>query len=352
MMRMLATVVSVDENRHPTILLDGCAEGGEVAALRASGYNPQPGDRCMVAKVGMRFIAEYAVDGALSAGLSAYEIAVEHGFEGTEAQWLQSLVGTQGAPGQAGASAYQIAVANGFTGTEQEWLASLKGEDGAGIDTSAGRFAPIVCDFLSANTYGNAPLVGIAISGGICSIGNPEADHPGVVQLKAGSSANAGYAFMTDAQSILVAGGEYFEAVFKPQQIPGVYIRFGFHDFDSHITGTDGVWIEVSPASDTQLIVRGRTRSGGAFSYTDAFNISSLTWYRARLEVNSDASDVTFYLYAMDGTVLWSDALNTNLPTGPDHIVGAGIIATCASGGAVNVHLDLVRFGIDRVLTR
>lgn len=29
-----------------------------------------------------------------------------------------------------GASAYEIAVENGFTGTEEEWLASLKGEDG------------------------------------------------------------------------------------------------------------------------------------------------------------------------------------------------------------------------------
>lgn len=31
-----------------------------------------------------------------------------------------------------GKSAYQIAVDNGFSGTEQEWLLSLKGEDGIG----------------------------------------------------------------------------------------------------------------------------------------------------------------------------------------------------------------------------
>ncbi len=33
--------------------------------------------------------------------------------------------------GEDGKSAYQIAVDNGFEGTEQEWLASLHGEDGA-----------------------------------------------------------------------------------------------------------------------------------------------------------------------------------------------------------------------------
>lgn len=42
-------------------------------------------------------------------------------------------VGPEGKPGPAGAdgkSAYQIAVDNGFTGTEADWLASLKGADG------------------------------------------------------------------------------------------------------------------------------------------------------------------------------------------------------------------------------
>ncbi len=101
------------------------------------------------------------------AGESAYDIAVRHGYTGTEAQWLASLKGLDGedgedgdtpdvqiidgiwyinglstgitAEGQDGAyagqgkSAYEIAVENGFVGTEEEWLASLKGDKG---DTS------------------------------------------------------------------------------------------------------------------------------------------------------------------------------------------------------------------------
>ena len=108
-------------------------------------------------------------------GKSAYEIAVEHGFVGTEAEWLESLKGVDGkdgvngkdgcdgrngvdglpgkdgkdgadgVPGHNGAdgkngvdgingsdgkSAYIIAVEHGFTGTENEWLQSLKGADG------------------------------------------------------------------------------------------------------------------------------------------------------------------------------------------------------------------------------
>ena len=37
----------------------------------------------------------------------------------------------QGVPGVRGASAYEVAVKNGFIGTEKEWLNSLVGSDGA-----------------------------------------------------------------------------------------------------------------------------------------------------------------------------------------------------------------------------
>ena len=117
-------------------------------------------------------------------GKSAYEIALENGFVGTESEWLESLKGADGkdgingkdgvdgAPGQDGIdgqpgkdgidgqngadgqdgvngsdgkSAYIIAVEHGFTGTETEWLASLKGADGKdGADGQPGKDAPEV----------------------------------------------------------------------------------------------------------------------------------------------------------------------------------------------------------------
>lgn len=93
-------------------------------------------------------------------GKSAFEIAVEHGFVGTETEWLESLkgvdgkdgcdgrngvdglpgkdgkngadglLGRDGINGTDGKSAYIIAVEHGFSGTENEWLQSLKGADG------------------------------------------------------------------------------------------------------------------------------------------------------------------------------------------------------------------------------
>ena len=90
------------------------------------------------------------VDGADGVdGKSAYQIAVEKGFEGDENAWLASLKGEKGADGVIGAdgangkSAYQIAVEKGFEGDETAWLASLKGADGAqGVDGAKGDAGP------------------------------------------------------------------------------------------------------------------------------------------------------------------------------------------------------------------
>jgi hypothetical protein len=55
-------------------------------------------------------------------GKDNYEIAVECGFEGTREEWLESIRGAQGF------SAYEVAVRAGFNGTEKEWLESLNGK--------------------------------------------------------------------------------------------------------------------------------------------------------------------------------------------------------------------------------
>lgn len=93
-------------------------------------------------------------------GLSAYELAVQNGYMGTEEEWLLSLKGRNGIDGKTvelrvynnelqyrwldsvghdvsmwthlflltnlkGKSAYEVAAENGYTGTEEEWLQSI-----------------------------------------------------------------------------------------------------------------------------------------------------------------------------------------------------------------------------------
>lgn len=72
-------------------------------------------------------------------GKSAYEVALEEGFEGTKAEWLESLHGKNGYTpvkgtdyfdGANGKSAYEIALEEGFEGTKAKWLESLHGKNG------------------------------------------------------------------------------------------------------------------------------------------------------------------------------------------------------------------------------
>ena len=89
--------------------------------------------------------ADLPTGGAGADGLSAYQIAVNAGFSGSESDWLLSIKGDKGDkgnpgkdgdkgdPGDTGAtgkSAYQIALDAGFLGTEAQWLISIKGEKG------------------------------------------------------------------------------------------------------------------------------------------------------------------------------------------------------------------------------
>ena len=53
-------------------------------------------------------------------GKSAYQIACDHGFAGTESEWLESLKG---------ATPYDLAVSLGYEGTLAEWLESLKADN-------------------------------------------------------------------------------------------------------------------------------------------------------------------------------------------------------------------------------
>lgn len=97
-------------------------------------------------------------------GKSAYELALEEGYQGTLNEWLKSLIGRQGDKGDRGLSAYEVALAAGFKGTMEEWLASLKGNQGdkgdPGNDGKDGRdgkdgnefTAPIVLDTITGTT--------------------------------------------------------------------------------------------------------------------------------------------------------------------------------------------------------
>ena len=71
------------------------------------------------------------------------------GFEESGNNFLPGFGAIHVVGGEKGKSAYEIAVDNGFEGTEEEWLASLQGKDGQdGVDGKDG-------------TDGNTPQKGV-----------------------------------------------------------------------------------------------------------------------------------------------------------------------------------------------
>ena len=116
-----------------------------------------------------KFNVRNGYDGA--AGKSAYEVAVDEGFDGTEADWLESLrgkPGSRGGIGPEGKSAYEIAVKEGFEGDELEWRDSLRGPPGQpGKDGTSGQAAGFGTPSASAVSVpsGMAPSVEVTASG-------------------------------------------------------------------------------------------------------------------------------------------------------------------------------------------
>lgn len=88
-------------------------------------------------------------------GPSAYNVAVEQGYVGDEKMWLNSLKGQ---------SAYQIALANGYVGTQVEWLASINGKSAYQIakelDGSVGTEAEWLNSLIGPSAYASAVKLG------------------------------------------------------------------------------------------------------------------------------------------------------------------------------------------------
>lgn len=201
----------------------------------------------------------------------------------------------------------------------------------------------IKTDFLGFIGSLNGAWIGTATQSGSAGASFGTAKHPGLVgYLCHASNANSGYKMVTDATCILLAGGEKTTIIFKtPSAITGVTRRIGFHDTLDVNAPTDGVYVLISETTLT-----GQTMSNGTGSTTGtSYTVSTATFYRLVIELNADATLATFTLYADDSdTVLWTDTLATNIPTGAGRTVGHGDVCTLASpSGAINIgYLDYI----------
>lgn len=247
-------------------------------------------------------------------GLSAYEVAVNNGFVGDQAEWLASLVGAQGPQGPAGeglmftwsgtqlgvkldsdttysftdlvgptgntgatgASAYQVAVSNGFIGTEEQWLESLVGPQGEPGDVD-NLTAQQVIDALTYTPVDPSSLAPIATSGSASHLSSgtiPDLRLPGrlrttsqalAVSLNSTVAAESGFYYVTaSATNVPVAGGgSLLVGQWQSERPFQVFFSAGASGtevFARRMDGTPATWTDwqrVSLQAGAQYLVTG-----------------------------------------------------------------------------------------------
>jgi hypothetical protein len=180
------------------------------------------------------------------------------------------------------------------------------------------------------------------------------ANNPGILSVTSSTTANSGAYVLTDVNAFLIGGGEIFEVIFQPRVASNTNttIRMGLLDATTYADAVDGAYFELPAGS---LAIVGKTSSNSTRSTTGtSYTLTVNTWYRARLEVNSNATQVNFYVYDTNGTQLWTNNLTTNIPTASGRNTGAGVIATNAGTTATLLaYFDYMAVGIiNRNLTR
>jgi hypothetical protein len=193
-----------------------------------------------------------------------------------------------------------------------------------------------------------------AVSSGTIAKIPGEANHPGILRISSSTTANSGGNVLTDTTAFRIGGGEVFEIIFQPS-VSGntnTTIRMGFLDATAAGDATDGVYFEL-PANSLGIV--GKTANNAV--RTTSATIATLTvntWYRCRIEINSNATQANFYVYDDSGTLLGSTNITTNIPTAAGRETGAGLVATNSGTTATLLaYFDFMAVGYNgRELTR
>jgi hypothetical protein len=170
------------------------------------------------------------------------------------------------------------------------------------------------------------------------------------VTLTSSTSANSGYAYALGTSSFLLAGTEVTEFIFQVVTTANTTARLGFQDSNNSTAPTDGAWVNIAATT-----LDGRTASNTTSSTTGTnYTITASVWYRAKVVVNSDATQVDFYLYTCaDGVQVWTNNLTTNIPTAAGRETGQSAMATNSGTTALElVDLDFMDVYMTRTLTR
>lgn len=150
-------------------------------------------------------------------------------------------------------------------------------------------------------------------------------NNPGVIAITSSvASASSGGSIIPSSsaspRNYAVGVGMQYDLILRTSALSAsVIMRFGIVAGTTNATQpSNGVYFQLN---NNDLV--GQTASGSVRSQTSAYtNITEATWYHFRVKMVS-ASLSVYELYDMNGNLLWTDSLTTNLPT-----IGEGVQPT------------------------
>ncbi len=237
--------------------------------------------------------------------------------------------------------------------------AATSGTDYVSLDVS--KFSGYQTDFIETTTSYNifASWTAKAINTGTITAVAGTANHPGIMRITSSTTTNSGFEFRITTAAVLIAGNETSEFIFSLVTDVNTTVRMGFHDTSTVTAPTDGVYLKI--IDDANLLASTATLTGQTVSNTSIsttassyYTLATGTWYRAKIVINSDATQADFYLYlCTTGAELWHDNLTTNIPTATGREIGHSVTATNTNTVATNLlDMDYMNITINRTLVR
>lgn len=181
-------------------------------------------------------------------------------------------------------------------------------------------------DFLNTNNLNNTPWQAANNSSGTwtgtLSVGDVSPHHPGVALIRSATTANSGFRLATNSYAINLAGGEETNFILNLNSASAISkTRMGFQDSFTSADPTDAV---VFNANSDNTLTASCWNNGSVTNATFA-NIDKTLWYRFNIRIESTTAAV-FSVYLMDGTLVETQTITTNIPTDPVRVTGHGLV--------------------------
>jgi len=272
-------------------------------------------------------------------GPSAYEVAVNGGFIGSEAEWLATLVGPQGPQGEPGPQGLQgpqgepgtvdTSSINLFNDVDTVTTAPAIGQalvwDGSNWIPSEVSNNNIVIfnDYYTSPASQTSPFTTGLANAAIGAVDAADMaafsqNHPGIICLKGNTGTTSGSSgWLGTEEMFKLEANMLFEAVFRtptdPADLATVRYTIGFNDSWGNIDfSADGAtfWYDGSTNIGQFKTANNNSKTTG----TNSVGLSEATWYKVSILINSDVTSASLDVRTMDNTSILSETISSNLP--------------------------------------